>query len=190
MAAVDPEPAVGPGSVALPTRPAQELVDATAADALATLDAAGRLSGGRPDLDAVDLQPQISTATPADASRIATRVELETALAGVELSTDLGVDPLAVLEALPDGVPRVTYRVCSESETRASCTMRLLLAVPALVDATGDGTLDVLADLLPAASVDDVSVAVEELLDAQASTTPRAGWLTCRSSSRTRSGSC
>lgn len=168
MAAVDPEPAVGPGSVALPTRPAQELVDATAADALATLDAAGRLSGGRPDLDAVDLQPQIATATPADASRLATRVELETALAGVELSADLGVDPLAVLEALPDGVPRVTYRVCSESETRAvSCTMRLPLAVPALVDATGDGTLDVLADLLPAASVDDVSVAVEELLDAQ-----------------------
>jgi hypothetical protein len=168
MAAVEPEPAVGPGSVALPTRPVQELVDATAADALTTLDAAGRLSDGRPDLDAVDLQPQIATATPADASRIATRLELETALADVELSADLGVDPLAVLEALPDGIPRVTYRVCSESETRTvSCTMRLPLAVPAIVDATGDGTPDVLADLLPAASLDDVSLAAEELLDAQ-----------------------
>lgn len=168
MAAVEPEPAVGPGSVALPTRPAQELVDATAADALTTLDAAGRLSDGRPDLDAADLQPQIATTTPADASRIATRLELETALADVELSADLGVDPLAVLEALPDGIPRVTYRVCSESETQTvSCTMRLPLAVPAIVDATGDGTPDVLADLLPAASLDDVSLAVEELLDAQ-----------------------
>ncbi|MCF4122632.1 hypothetical protein L1785_16765 [Antribacter sp. KLBMP9083] len=165
---VTPEPAVGPGSVALPTRPASELVDATAADALATLDAAGRLSDGAPDLDAEDLQPQIDTSTPADASRIATRLELQTALAGVELATDLGVDPLAILEALPDGVPRVTYRVCSESASQGvSCSMRLPLAVPAIVDATGDGSPDVLADLLPAASVDDVTAAVNELLEAQ-----------------------
>ncbi|WP_157930760.1 hypothetical protein [Glycomyces xiaoerkulensis] len=169
MEDVDPEPPVEPAALDLPTAPAQDLVDATAADAVDTLDAAGRLNDdGTPDLDAGDLQPQVSSAQVVDDTVPATPEGLLDALLAGDLPPDLGVDPLALLEELPDGIPRITYRVCSESETKeVSCSVTLPLGVPAIVDATGDGTPDVLADLLPAAALDDVVPAAQEVLDLQ-----------------------
>lgn len=166
-APVTPAPPVEPEPLELPTRPAQELIDATAADALATLDDAGRLDpAGTPDLDANELQPQVSSAQLVDDTRPATLEELLEALLSGDLPPDLPVDPLALLEELPDGIPRITYRVCSESATKeVSCSLSLPLGVPAVVDVTDDGTPDVLADLLPAAALGDVLAAVEELVE-------------------------
>ncbi|MEU4767608.1 hypothetical protein AB0H12_30580 [Actinosynnema sp. NPDC023794] len=166
-APVVPRPPVSPYQLTLPQRPGQELVDATAADALATLGRAGRLNpDGTPDLDARKLQPQVSSAQLVDPSRPATIQELIDALLSGNIPPPLPVDPLALLNELPDGIPRITYRVCSESTTKqVSCSLTLPLGVPAIVDVTGDRTPDVLADLLPAVAVGDVVGPVREILD-------------------------
>lgn len=166
---VEPDPPVRPEPLELPTRPAQELIDATAADALATIDTAGYVQDGTPNLDANQLQPQVSSPqVVVDDTRPATLEELLDALLSGDLPPDLGVDPLALLEELPNGIPRITYRVCSESETKeVSCSLTLPLGVPAIADVTGDGSPDVLADLLPAAALGDVTGAVQELLDVE-----------------------
>lgn len=168
-APIAPDPQVRPTPLDLPTRPGQELVDATEAEALATLGSAGRLApDGTPDLDANNLQPQVSSAQLIDPTRPATLQELIDALLSGNLPPPLPVDPLALLQQLPDGIPRITYRVCSESATKqVSCSISLPLAVPAIVDVTGDRTPDVLADLVPAAGVGDVVAAVTALLDVQ-----------------------
>ncbi|SFB63438.1 hypothetical protein SAMN05216266_13510 [Amycolatopsis marina] len=164
---VTPDPPVRPEKLTLPERPGQELVDATTADATETLRRAGRLTpDGAPDLAASNLQPQVSSAQVVDPSRRATLQELIDALTSGELPPPLPVDPLALLEELPDGIPRITYRVCSESETKqVSCSLTLPLGVPAVVDVTGDRTPDVLADLLPAVAVGDIVGPVREILD-------------------------
>lgn len=169
IAPVTPAPPVQPSPLDLPTRPAQELIDATATDALATIAAAGYAPDGVPNLDATQLQPQVAGPQVVDDTRPATLQELIDALLSGNLPPDLGIDPLAILEQLPDGLPRITYRVCSESATKAvSCSLTLPLAVPAVVDVTGDGTPDVLADLLPAVAPGDIVGAAEALLDALA----------------------
>ncbi|GLZ30303.1 hypothetical protein Lesp02_24920 [Lentzea sp. NBRC 105346] len=164
---VKPQPPYGPYPLTMPQRPGQELVDATAADALATLGRAGRLTpDGKPDLDPNKLQPQVPSAQVVDPSRPATLQELIDALTSGNIPPPLPVDPLALLQQLPDGLPRITYRVCSESRTKqVSCSLTLPLAVPAIVDVTGDRTPDVLADLVPAAGVGDVVSAAREVLD-------------------------
>jgi hypothetical protein len=165
-APVTPNPPVRPQPLDLPTHPGQELVDATAADALATLGRAGRLTPqGAPDLDANKLQPQVPSAQVIDPSRPATLQELINALLSGNIPPPLPVDPLALLQQLPDGIPRITYRICSESRTKAvSCSLTLPLAVPAIVDVTGDRTPDVLADLVPAAGVGDIVGAANRIL--------------------------
>ncbi|OKI57966.1 hypothetical protein [Micromonospora sp. CB01531] len=168
-APVVPDPPVRPAPLTLPLHPGQELVDATAADAITTLDRAGRLHPDRtPDLDARKLQPQVSSAQFVDPAQPVTLEALITALASGNIPPPLPVDPLALLEQLPDGIPRITYRICSESATKTvSCSLTLPLAVPAIVDVTGDGTPDVLADLLPVALPGDVVAAVRQLLEVQ-----------------------
>jgi hypothetical protein len=166
--AVTPEPPVGAYRHDLPLRPGQELVDATATSALETLDAAGRLIDGAPALAATDLQPQVSRPQFLDDGVVATEAQLAAALESADLS-DLPVDPLALLEQLPEGLPRLTYRVCSEAETKETgCSLTLPIGVPALVDVTGDGTPDVLADMVPVAALGDVVGAVEEITDLEA----------------------
>ncbi|OLE25807.1 MAG: hypothetical protein AUG49_09810 [Catenulispora sp. 13_1_20CM_3_70_7] len=164
-----PQPAVTPSPLVLPTHPATELVDATTADATATLRAAGRLNtDGTPNLDANALQPQMPSAKFIDPAHPATLQDLIKALTSGNLPPPLPVDPLALLQALPDGIPRITYRVCSESDTKAaSCSLTLPLIVPALVDVTGDHTPDVLVDMVPVAAPGDVIGAVTQLLDVQ-----------------------
>ncbi|SDI71511.1 hypothetical protein SAMN05192558_11711 [Actinokineospora alba] len=166
-APVTPQPPVSPYPLTMPQRPGQELVDATARDALATLGRAGRLKAdGTPDLDATKLQPQVSSAQVIDPTRPATIQELIDALLSGNIPPPLPVDPLALLNELPDGIPRITYRVCSESATKqVSCSLTLPLGVPAIVDVTGDRTPDVLADLLPAVAVGDILGPVREILD-------------------------
>ncbi|MEV6874175.1 hypothetical protein [Amycolatopsis sp. NPDC051128] len=161
-------PPVQPEKFALPEHPAQELVDANAADALKTLRDAGRLNpDGTPNLDATQLQPQVSSAQFVDGRR-ATLQELIDALLSGNIPPPLPVDPLALLQQLPDGLPRLTYRICSESKTKqVSCSLTLPIGVPAVVDVTGDRTPDVLADLVPAAAVGDVVGAAREVLDLQ-----------------------
>ncbi|UVS77513.1 hypothetical protein [Actinokineospora sp. UTMC 2448] len=167
---IAPNPPVTPSPLDLPRRPGQELVDATAAEALATLAAAGRTTPqGQPDLDAEDLQPQVRSAQFIDPTRPATLRELLEALTSGNIPPPLPVDPLALLEALPDGIPRLTYRICSESRTKeVSCTLTLPLAVPAIVDVTGDGTPDVLSDLVPLAAPGDIIAVAREILDLEA----------------------
>lgn len=164
------DPPVEPSPLTLPLRQGSELVAETETDALATLAAAepGFLDpGGSPDLDPAKLQPQVASAqllptTPP------TLEQVIQALLNLQIPPPLPIDVLALLQALPDGLPRITYRLCSESATKAvSCSITLPLGVPALVDVTGDGSVDVLADLLPAVSPDAVLAAVRELVDLQ-----------------------
>ncbi|KPH99553.1 hypothetical protein OK074_0682 [Actinobacteria bacterium OK074] len=164
-----PEPAVDPSPLALPTRPAKDLVDAATSRATSTLKAAGRLNAdGTPDLDARQLQPQVSSAEFTDPAHRATLQDLIDALKSGDFPPPLPVDPLALLQKLPDGLPRITYRVCSESATKsASCSLTLPLAVPALVDVTGDHTPDVLVDMVPVAGVGDIVAAAQKVLDLQ-----------------------
>jgi hypothetical protein len=163
------QPRVTPSPLVLPTHPGEELVDATAADATTTLGNAGRLNAdGTPNLDANTLQPQMPSAKFIDPAHPATLQDLINALTSGNLPPPLPVDPLALLQNLPDGIPRITYRVCSESATKAaSCSITLPLAVPALVDVTGDHTPDVLADLVPVAAPGDVIGAAQQLLNVQ-----------------------
>ena len=166
-------PPVTPSPITLPGHPGQELVNATAADALATLAAAGRLSGGNPDLDANKLQPQVSSAQFVNPTQPATLQQLLQSLTSGNVPPQLPVDPLALLQALPDGLPRITYRVCSESPTKpVSCSLTLPIGVPALVNVTGDGTPaspdktpDVLVDLVPAVSVNNIVAAAQNILN-------------------------
>lgn len=161
---IAPNPPVTPAKLDLPTRPGQELVDATSADALATLAAAGRTVDGKPALDANALQPQVKSAQFIGPNRPATLPELVDALTSGNLPPPLPVDPLALLQQLPDGIPRITYRVCSESRTKAvSCSLTLPLGVPAIVDVTGDRTPDVLTDLVPAAAPGDIVGVAREI---------------------------
>ncbi len=163
-------PPVEPAPLTLPLVPAQTLIDAAEANALATLGAAVPSflgPGGTPDLDPAKLQPQVGAAPllPTPQPTLAQVVE---ALLQGQIPPPLPIDVLALLQGLPHGVPRITYRICSESATKpVSCSLTLPLAVPALVDVTGDGTVDVLADLLPAVSVDSILAAVQEVLDLQ-----------------------
>jgi hypothetical protein len=166
-------PPVTPSPLTLPAHPAQELVDATAADALSTLGHAGRLTpAGAPDLDARKLQPQVGSAQFVDPAHPATLAELVAALTSGNFPPPLPVDPLALLQRLPDGIPRITYRMCSESASKpVSCSLTLPLAVPAILDVTGDHTPDVLADVVPVAAPGDVIAAAQALLDVQAQLT-------------------
>ncbi len=168
-AAFVPQPRVTPSPLVLPTHPGQELVDATVADATTTLGNAGRLNAdGTPNLDANALQPQMPSAKFVDPAHPATLQDLINALTSGNLPPPLPVDPLALLQNLPDGIPRITYRVCSESAAKAaSCSITLPLAVPALVDVTGDRTPDTLVDLVPVAAPGDVIGAARQLLDVQ-----------------------
>lgn len=173
-------PQVTPSPLVLPTHPGQELVDATAADATTTLGNAGRLNAdGTPNLDANALQPQMPSAKFIDPAHPATLQDLINALTSGNLPPPLPVDPLALLQNLPDGIPRITYRVCSESATKAaSCSITLPLAVPALVDVTGDHTPDVLVDLVPVAAPGDVIGAAQQLLNVQQQITDAQNQLT------------
>ncbi len=163
------KPPVTPSALDLPTRPGQDILDAATKDATTTLRAAGRLKDdGTPDLDANALQPQMPSAKFIDPAQHATLQQLIDALASGNFPPPLPVDPLALLQKLPDGIPRLTYRVCSESATKsASCSLTLPLAVPALADVTGDHTPDVLVDVVPVATLGDVVTAAKELLDVQ-----------------------
>jgi hypothetical protein len=176
-AAVPQSVPVTPAPIMLATQPGQTLVDAARSDALNTMAAAGPyVSGGAPAIDANKLQPQVSSAQLVDPGTPASLTQLANALLSGNLPPDLPVDPLALLQKLPNGVPQVTYRICSESATKAaSCTISLPLGVPALVNVTGNGTAaspdrtpDVLADLVPAVSLDAIVSATKKLTSDQA----------------------
>lgn len=77
----------------------------------------------------------------------------------------LPIDPLAPV-VLPPGLPSVTYRLCAESATlAASCSLPLPLGVPYVADVTGDGSFDVLADLLPGVDTGALTTPVLRLLN-------------------------
>jgi hypothetical protein len=169
-----PQPKVTPSPIVLPTRPGQTIVDDVTADATTTLRNAGRLNAdGTPNLDANQLQPQVPSAKFIDPAQPATLQDLIKALTSGNLPPNLPVDPLALLNALPDGIPRITYRVCSESDTKAaSCSLTLPLAVPALVNVTGTGHLpQVLVDMVPIVAPGDIIAAVQKLLNVQSEIT-------------------
>lgn len=175
-AMVHQELPVTPSPITLATQPGDTLVEQAADDALDTLAAAGPyVSGSAPDLDAGLLQPQVASAQFVDPAKPAGPADLVNGLLSGNLPPDLPVDPLALLQQLPNGIPQITYRVCSESATkRPSCTATLPLGVPALVNVTGNGTAaapdrtpDVVADLVPATSPDGIVTAVKKLVDDQ-----------------------
>src|SRR4051794_8393803 len=156
---------VTPSPIVLATTPGQTLVDQTASDALNTIGAAGPyVTAGHPALDANKLQPQVASAQFIDPAAPATLQDLTSALLSGNLPPSLPVDPLTLLQKLPNGVPQITYRLCSESATKpVSCSTTLPLGVPALLNVTGNGTAgspdrtpDVLADLVPAISLDSI----------------------------------
>jgi hypothetical protein len=167
---------VTPTPMTLDTQPGQGLVDGAKNDALGTLANAGPyVTGGKPDIDANKLQPQVASAQVGDPAKLANLADLLNSLLSGNLPPNLPVDPLALLQQLPNGIPQVTYRVCSESATKpVSCTSTLPLGVPALVNVTGNGTPaspdrtpDVLADLVPATSPDGIVSASHKLLSDQ-----------------------
>lgn len=167
---------VSPAPVVLPTQPGQSLIDATAQDALNTMSAEGPYtSGGAPALDANELQPQMPSAQFGDPTNPATLAQTIAALQSGNFPPPLPIDPLALLQQLPNGIPQVTYRVCSESATKpASCSITLPLGVPAMVNVTGNGTAaspdrtpDVFADLVPAVGVTTIVTASQTLLTDQ-----------------------
>ncbi len=175
-AAVPQNLPVTPSSITLATTPGQTLVDQTAADALDTMGAAGPyVTGGHPALDANKLQPQVASAQFVDPAAPATLQQLTDALLSGNLPPSLPVDALALLQKLPNGIPQITYRLCSESVTKpVSCSTTLPLGVPALLNVTGNGTAgspdrtpDVLADLVPAVSLDSIVTASKTLLSDQ-----------------------
>ena len=133
---------VSPAPIVLPTQPGQTLVDATAQDALNTMSAEGPYtSGGAPALDANKLQPQMPSAQFGDPTNPATLEQTIAALLSGNFPPPLPIDPLALLQQLPNGIPQITYRVCSESATKpVSCSITLPLGVPAMVNVTGNGT--------------------------------------------------
>ncbi len=167
---------VSPSPITLATQPGQTLVDATATDALNTMAAAGPyVSGGNPSIDANKLLPQVASAQFGDPTSPATLQQTIAALLSGNLPPPLPVDPLALLQKLPNGIPQITYRVCSESATKpVSCSITLPLGVPALVNVTGNGTPaspdrtpDELADFLPVASISALTSASQTLLNDQ-----------------------
>jgi hypothetical protein len=167
---------VSPAPIVLPTQPGQTLVDATAQDALNTMSAEGPYtSGGAPALDANKLQPQMPSAQFGDPTNPATLQQTIAALLSGNFPPPLPIDPLALLQQLPNGIPQITYRVCSESATKpASCSITLPLGVPAMVNVTGNGTAaspdrtpDVFADLVPAVGVTTIVTASQTLLTDQ-----------------------
>lgn len=166
---------VAPSPVTLPSLPGQQLIDTTASEALTTMTAAGQATAGKPALDATKLQPQVASAQFGNPLDPATLAQLAAALKSGNIPPPLPVDPLALLQKLPNGLPQITYRVCSKSATKpTSCSITLPIGVPALVNVTGDGsaaspdaTPDLLVDVLPAASVTSIVTAVTTLLDNQ-----------------------
>ncbi|MCG5213141.1 hypothetical protein [Streptosporangium sp. KLBMP 9127] len=61
-----------------------------------------------------------------------------------------GVDLQALYRASPRGIPLLTYRLCAESPTlKASCSIPQPLLKPMAADVTGDGTPDVMGDVVP-----------------------------------------
>ncbi len=165
------DPPVEPSPLTLPFVPAQVLIDGTEADALGTLGGAQPSflgAGGTPDLDPSKLQPQVASAGSLPTER-PSLIEINASIAGIDIFARVSADLTTLLTALPGGLPRLTYRICSESTSRpVACTAPMPLGAPARIDVTGDGSFDVLAGLRPTASTDVVVRAANEVLALEA----------------------
>lgn len=142
---------------------AGELVDTVLADRLVGALRASDL------LDAVAVPQRAATGTGG-------RLPGGAALAGVVPPLPpLPLDPLAGV-TLPLGLPSATYRLCAESATRAAaCSATLPLGVPAVVDVTGDGSFDAVADLLPTVDPANPTSLGLRFLDRRLPTSEKAG---------------
>ena len=183
-------PPVVPTPLTLPLHPGQELVDATAA--LMPWPPWEPPGGCRRQARRTSTRT-ISSPKPPRRSSSTRRIRSRSkpfldALLGGNIPPPLPVDPLALLRVLPDGLPRITYRLCSELATKAvTCSLTLPLGVPAIVDVTGDRSPDVLAHLLPAVSPSRTSSPPHERSceSKVSSPTPRPDLGPCCSSGRT-----
>jgi hypothetical protein len=101
--------------------------------------------GDHPEVRA--LLPRTADAEPLTVSKpIASRIGEIAGRAG-RLA---GIDLAARYRSSPRGVPLVTYRLCAESRTlKPSCSAMRPLLNPTAADVTGDGSADIVADVVP-----------------------------------------
>lgn len=156
---------VGPGTMT-PTIPAGDALAAqVAAQALDRLAAHKLVTAGEADPDAAKLLPSTAQAGLLDLPG-PLQTYLTQAAAFVKERT--GVDLMTLWRALPEGVPLLTYKLCAESATRTvSCSIPRPLVLPVIADVTGDGTPDIMADMLPAVDLQpvlDLSAQAKSLL--------------------------
>lgn len=153
--AVGPEPP----AVTIPAGPT--LINQIGADAKARLQAHGLVTGGEVDPDVRKLMPATDQAGILDLPGPVAGAVDEASARIKELT---GFDAMAFYRALPEGIPLVTYRLCAETATRpVSCSIPRPLVKPVIADVTGDGTPDILADLLPALDINVVTTSVNAI---------------------------
>ncbi|WP_214413930.1 hypothetical protein [Sphaerisporangium fuscum] len=146
---------VGPRPPAPTTPEGPALVDKVTAEATARLSADGLVEPGRSAPDPGKLLPETDDAEVLAVSKPAAGL-LGSALAEIK---NLGGT------AVPENVPLVTYRLCAETASvPVACSVPQPLLTPVAADLTGDGTPDLLANLVPAPG-----------RGAEASTWPTAG---------------
>ncbi|MBB5132354.1 hypothetical protein HNP84_002070 [Thermocatellispora tengchongensis] len=155
--------AVGPGAMEVTTPGGGALADEVAASARAHVAGQGvaRRGGG---VEPGGLLPGSRDSGGLGVSALgAERVREVAGLVG-RLT---GLDLAGAYRSLPKGLPLLTYRVCAESDgVRAACSGPLPLLKPVGVDVTGDGTADVVADLVPAPDLGEVVAAARAPLAA------------------------
>jgi len=155
---------VGPGTLSPSVPAGSALLDQVSAQSLARLRELGLTTGGKADPSTTKLLPATKGAPLLDVpGPLATLLEQISA----QLKTLTGIDLLQLLGQLPQGIPLLTYRLCARSAGRAtSCSLPHPLIVPAVVDVTGDGTPDILADAIPAVDLGSVLDLARQLVSA------------------------
>ncbi|WP_204058646.1 hypothetical protein [Microbispora corallina] len=148
-----------PPPVTIPAGPV--FMDGVTAEVRARLSAAGLPSRGgaapRPEalLPATGAAGRLGVTRPPD-GEVARAAETVGGLGGPDLTR--------LYRSRPEGVPVLTYRLCAESPSLpVACSAPRPLLHPAAADVTGDGTPDVLADLVPARDPGDVLRAADAL---------------------------
>ncbi|MFE7216348.1 hypothetical protein ACFU93_42170 [Streptomyces sp. NPDC057611] len=145
---------VGPGTLPTAIPAGNVLTDRVSADALRRLDSLGLTSSGQADPKTTKLLPATAGAPLLD---VGSDKDAKLTEFGARVKDWSGVDPVQLLKDLPRGLPGITYRLCAQSASRpVACSLQRPLVVPVLADVTGDGTPDVLADVLPAVDVQTV----------------------------------